>query len=46
MRGEVPFLRIILAIPREMRDRLPQEYLSLLETTVRMHRSINQVGSC
>ncbi|PLN84478.1 RNA polymerase I-specific transcription initiation factor Rrn7 [Aspergillus taichungensis] len=33
MRGEVPFLRIILAIPREMRDRLPQEYLSLLETT-------------
>ena len=34
MRGEVPFIRIVKDIPREMRDRLPQEFISLLETTV------------
>ncbi|XHF97989.1 hypothetical protein AWENTII_001562 [Aspergillus wentii] len=32
MREEVPFVRVIKSIPREMRDKLPQEYLSLLET--------------
>lgn len=34
MRGDVPFLRVIRIIPREMRDKLPQHYISLLETTV------------
>ena len=34
MRGDVPFLRIVKTIPREMRDKLPQEYISILETTV------------
>lgn len=34
MQGDVPYFRIIKTIPREMRDKLPQEYLSLLETTV------------
>lgn len=34
MRGDVPFLRIVKSIPREMRDKLPQEYISILETTV------------
>ncbi|TPR11854.1 bacterial signaling protein N terminal repeat family protein [Aspergillus niger] len=33
MRGEVPFIRIVKDIPREMRDRLPQEFISILETT-------------
>lgn len=34
MRGDIPFLRIVKSIPREMRDKLPQEYISILETTV------------
>ena len=38
MRGDVPFLRIVKSIPREMRDKLPQEYISILETTV-WHRA-------
>lgn len=38
MRGDVPFLRIVKSIPREMRDKLPQEYISILETTV-CHRT-------
>ncbi|KAL4891631.1 hypothetical protein BDV59DRAFT_181367 [Aspergillus ambiguus] len=33
MRGEVPYIRVIKLIPREMRDKLPQEYLALIETT-------------
>lgn len=37
MRGDIPYLRIPRTIPREMRDKLPQEYLSLLETTVWSH---------
>lgn len=32
MREEIPFIRIIKSIPREMRDKLPQTYLSILET--------------
>lgn len=35
MKGDVPYLRIIRLIPREMRDRLPQHYIALLETSVR-----------
>lgn len=35
MRGDIPYLRIIRLIPREMRDRLPQHYIALLETSVR-----------
>lgn len=34
MRGDVPYLRILRLIPREMRDRLPQQYIALLETSV------------
>ncbi|GKZ34338.1 hypothetical protein AbraIFM66950_004568 [Aspergillus brasiliensis] len=33
MRGDVPFIRIVKDIPREMRDKLPQEFISVLETT-------------
>ncbi|KAF7130954.1 hypothetical protein CNMCM5793_003889 [Aspergillus hiratsukae] len=33
MREEIPFTRVLRSIPREMRDKLPQEYISLLETT-------------
>ncbi|BCR84176.1 TFIIB-type zinc finger domain-containing protein [Aspergillus chevalieri] len=33
MQGDVPYLRIIKTIPREMRDKLSPEYLSLFETT-------------
>lgn len=33
MREEFPFIRILRLIPREMRDKLPQEYIALLETT-------------
>lgn len=40
MRGDVPFLRIVKSIPREMRDKLPQEYISILETTVWYHTRV------
>ncbi|KAM0108905.1 hypothetical protein ACP6JB_005426 [Aspergillus fumigatus] len=33
MREDFPFIRILRLIPREMRDKLPQEYIALLETT-------------
>ncbi|KAL5359701.1 RNA polymerase I-specific transcription initiation factor Rrn7 [Aspergillus floccosus] len=33
LREEVPYIRVIKSIPREIRDKLPQEYLSLIETT-------------
>ncbi|PYH64700.1 TFIIB-type zinc finger domain-containing protein [Aspergillus vadensis CBS 113365] len=33
MRGDVPFIRIVKIIPRDMRDKLPQEFISILETT-------------
>ncbi|PYI04964.1 RNA polymerase I-specific transcription initiation factor Rrn7 [Aspergillus sclerotiicarbonarius CBS 121057] len=33
MRGDVPFIRIVKVIPREMRDKLPSEFISILETT-------------
>ena len=34
MYGDIPYIRITRSIPREMRDKLPQEYLSMIETTV------------
>jgi RNA polymerase I-specific transcription initiation factor RRN7 len=34
MREDIPFIRVLRSIPREMRDKLPQEYVALLETTV------------
>lgn len=37
MREEFPFIRILRLIPREMRDKLPQEYIALLETTVSLY---------
>jgi RNA polymerase I-specific transcription initiation factor RRN7 len=33
MREDIPFIRVLRLIPREMRDKLPQEYIALLETT-------------
>ncbi|KAL1854658.1 hypothetical protein Plec18170_004749 [Paecilomyces lecythidis] len=33
MRQEIPFIRVVREIPREMRDRLPQEYIGALDTT-------------
>ncbi|RAH83599.1 RNA polymerase I-specific transcription initiation factor Rrn7 [Aspergillus japonicus CBS 114.51] len=33
IRGEMPFIRIIKDIPREMRDRLPPQFIAILETT-------------
>ncbi|GAD92747.1 RNA polymerase I specific transcription initiation factor Rrn7 [Paecilomyces variotii No. 5] len=32
MRQEIPFIRVVREIPREMRDRLPQEYIGALDT--------------
>jgi hypothetical protein len=37
MREDIPFIRVLRLIPREMRDKLPQEYIALLETTVRFY---------
>lgn len=34
MREDIPFIRVLRLIPRDMRDKLPQEYIALLETTV------------
>ncbi|KAK5696428.1 hypothetical protein LTS12_028567, partial [Elasticomyces elasticus] len=33
MKEDVPYLRIVRLIPRDMRDRLPQHYIALLETS-------------
>ncbi|RAL09840.1 TFIIB-type zinc finger domain-containing protein [Aspergillus homomorphus CBS 101889] len=33
IRGEIPFIRIIKDIPRDMRDRLPPQFIAILETT-------------
>ncbi|KAJ9209740.1 hypothetical protein DTO166G4_8649 [Paecilomyces variotii] len=32
MRQEIPFIRAVREVPREMRDRLPQEYMGALDT--------------
>ncbi|KAF9885801.1 Pol I core factor CF [Aspergillus nanangensis] len=32
--GDVPYIRVIRTIPREMRDKLPQELRSIIETTL------------
>jgi RNA polymerase I-specific transcription initiation factor RRN7 len=34
MRNDIPYYRVFLHIPRDMKDKLPQEYIALLETTV------------
>lgn len=34
MRGDFPFIRILRSIPSEMRDKLPSEFVSILETRV------------
>lgn len=34
MRQEIPFIRAVREVPREMRDRLPQEYMGALDTRV------------
>ncbi|KAB8232215.1 TFIIB-type zinc finger domain-containing protein [Aspergillus alliaceus] len=33
MCGEIPYIRVTRSIPREMRDKLPQQFLSIIETT-------------
>ncbi|KAL2001956.1 hypothetical protein VTN02DRAFT_934 [Thermoascus thermophilus] len=45
MREEIPYIRVIKSIPREMRDRLPQEYHSALDTRTllkaeHLHRAV------
>lgn len=35
MRGDIPFFRALRYIPREMRDKLPPEYIARLEPRVR-----------
>ncbi|KAL4997359.1 hypothetical protein BDV10DRAFT_169956 [Aspergillus recurvatus] len=32
-RNDIPYYRVFLHIPRDMKDKLPQEYIALLETT-------------
>lgn len=34
MRNEIPYYRVFLHIPGDMKDKLPQEYIALLDTTV------------
>lgn len=34
MRGDIPFTKIVKAIPREMRNKTPPAYISLLEPKV------------
>ncbi|KAL4741895.1 hypothetical protein BDV11DRAFT_212504 [Aspergillus similis] len=33
LRNDIPYYRVFLHIPRDMKDKLPQEYIALLETT-------------
>ncbi|KKK17398.1 hypothetical protein AOCH_003598 [Aspergillus ochraceoroseus] len=33
MRNDIPYFRVLIHIPRDMKDKLPQEYMALLETT-------------
>ncbi|KAE8353148.1 RNA polymerase I-specific transcription initiation factor Rrn7 [Aspergillus coremiiformis] len=49
MREDIPYIRIIRSIPRDMRDKLPQEYLSILETTrlpkaEHLHKAVLQLS--
>lgn len=44
MRGDVPFIRIVKIIPRDMRDKLPQEFISILETTVSAYDKLGRDG--
>ena len=34
MRGDFPFIRVLKSVPSEMRDKLPSEFVSNLETKV------------
>lgn len=34
MRNEIPYYRVLLQIPNDMKDRLPSAYLALLDTQV------------
>ncbi|KAI9043311.1 uncharacterized protein KD926_003841 [Aspergillus affinis] len=42
VRGEIPYIRVVKDIPREMRDKLPQEYLSIIETSAHPSRATPQ----
>ncbi|KAE8134117.1 hypothetical protein BDV38DRAFT_166945 [Aspergillus pseudotamarii] len=49
MYGDIPYIRITRSIPREMRDKLPQEYLSIIETTrllkaEHLHKAVLQLS--
>lgn len=43
MRGDIPFIRTIRSVPADMRNKLPQQYLSLLEPRVSSPR-VYQAG--
>ncbi|KAL1985585.1 hypothetical protein VTN96DRAFT_7565 [Rasamsonia emersonii] len=48
MREEIPFIRAVKSVPREMRDRLPQGYLAGLDTPTllnseRLHRVVGEM---
>lgn len=34
IRGDIPFIRIVKAVPREMKDKLPPEFIGRLEPNV------------
>ncbi len=34
MRNDIPYYRVVLQIPNDMRDKLPPAYLALLDTQV------------
>ncbi|KAF7597094.1 Pol I core factor CF [Aspergillus hancockii] len=49
MCGDIPYIRITRSIPREMRDKLPQEFLSIIETTrlvkaEHLHKAVLQLS--
>lgn len=45
MRGDIPYIRIIREIPQEMREKLPQGYITALETKVLFQCQIS-VSNC
>ena len=45
MRGEIPYIRITREIPQEMREKLPQGYITALETKVLFQCQIS-VSNC
>ncbi|KAE8374047.1 hypothetical protein BDV26DRAFT_270799 [Aspergillus bertholletiae] len=49
MDGDIPYIRVTRSIPPEMRNKLPQEYLSIIETTrllkaEHLHKAVLQLS--